>query len=242
MATEAPISGGQRTPPPGVEVLWIARVGEHAADAMAHRDLLDAEESARLDGFVRPGDRDAYAVGHVALRRLLGDRLGRAPEAVVLGRNPCTSCGDPHGRPIVPGDPVHFSLSHTRGMVLIALASAPVGVDVEVLPRPETVADITPQLHPTERLELAELPAEGRSLAFARCWTRKESVLKARGVGLNEELSRTYVGAGPQPAVDPVWLLADVPVDPGFAAAVAVRRVPMPPADPLADSVGDIGE
>lgn len=232
MATEVPVSGEQQTPPPGVEVLWVGRVAEYAADALAHRGLLDANETARLDGFIRPGDRDAYAVGHVALRRLLGSRLATAPEAIVLARNPCTKCGDPHGRPIIPGDPVHFSLSHTRGMVLIALASAPVGVDVESLPRPATVADITPQLHPKERVELAEVPVEERPLAFARCWTRKESVLKARGVGLNEELSRSYVGAGPQPAVDPGWLLTDVSVDPGFAAAVAVCRMPVPSPRP----------
>ncbi|MFF0445863.1 4'-phosphopantetheinyl transferase family protein [Streptomyces sp. NPDC004609] len=219
--------GGAPSPPPGVELLWTGRVAEHAGDAMAHRRLLDAEESARLDAFHRPADREAFAVAHVALRRLLGARLGRAPEAVALAREPCGHCGGPHGRPVVPGTPVHFSLSHTSstgsGLVLIALAPGRVGVDVEAVPRESTIADVAPQLHPRERTELAALPAADRPLAFTRCWTRKESLLKAAGVGLGGGLSLTYAGTGPHPATDTGWSLSDLPVDPGYAAAVAVR-------------------
>ncbi len=224
MPTETPTDRDPATPPPGVDLLWSGRVAEHADDALASRRVLDAEESARLDGFVRPADRDAYAVAHVTLRRLLGERLGRTPEAVVLEREPCTHCGGPHGRPVVPGNEVHFSLSHTNGLVLIALAPAPVGVDVEAVPEASTITDVATQLHPQERAELAGLPAADRAFGFTRCWTRKEAVLKAAGVGLNEDLSRTYVGASAQPAADDEWLLTDLPTDPGYAAAVAVRR------------------
>ncbi|MQS36393.1 4'-phosphopantetheinyl transferase family protein [Streptomyces katsurahamanus] len=224
MATEPPAGRAPTAErPPGVERLWSGRVPELAADALAHRRLLDAGESARLDAFLRPSDRDAYAVAHVALRRLLGERLGRSPESVALDREPCTHCDGPHGRPVVPGGAVHFSLSHTEGIVLIALASAPVGVDVESVPSPKTIADIAGQLHPRERDELAALPAGDRAPAFARCWTRKESVLKAIGVGLNDGLRHPYVGTGPRPVVDPAWRLTDLETDPGYAAAVAVR-------------------
>ncbi|MGW4032416.1 4'-phosphopantetheinyl transferase family protein [Streptomyces sp. NPDC004838] len=215
------------SPPPGVEVVWTGRVGVLAEDALAHRHLLDAEESARLDAFRRPADRDAFAVAHVALRRLLGDRLGQSPEAVTLERDPCVHCGGPHGRPVVPGDAVHFSLSHTSriadGMVVIALAPAPVGVDVEAVPGAGTITDVSSQLHPRERTELAALPTADRALAFTRCWTRKESLLKATGAGIGGDLSHVYVGAGPRPAADTGWSLTDLPVDPGYAAAVAVR-------------------
>ncbi|MFI1394155.1 4'-phosphopantetheinyl transferase family protein [Streptomyces sp. NPDC020681] len=220
--TGTPIDRDRVAPPPGVELLWSGKVSDHAEDAIAHRHVLDAEESARLDGFFRPADRDAYAVAHVALRRLLGERLGQAPEAITLERLPCSHCGGPHGRPVVPGNAVHFSLSHTSGLVLIALAATPVGVDVEAVPDAGTISDVATQLHPKERTELAALPAAQRATAFTRCWTRKEALLKATGVGLNEDLSLTYVGAGAQPAANTGWLLTDLPVDTGFAAAAAV--------------------
>lgn len=209
---------------PSVELVWSGRVFDHAEDAAAHRHLLDSEESARLAAFYRSADRDAYAVAHVTLRRLLGERLGQSPEAVALAREPCTSCTGPHGRPFVPGHAVHFSLSHTSGLVMIALAEAPVGIDVEGFPDPGTVADVAGQLHPRERTELAALPAAERPAAFARCWTRKEALLKAIGVGLNEDPSLTHVGTGPKPVSHDSWLLADVATYPGYAAAVAVRR------------------
>ncbi|MFF3325739.1 4'-phosphopantetheinyl transferase family protein [Streptomyces sp. NPDC002889] len=213
---------------PGLELLWAGRVPDHARDAAAHRQLLDDEESARLAAFRRPGDRDAYAVAHVTLRRLLGRRLGLAPEAVTLLREPCAHCGGPHGRPHVPDRAVHFSLSHTTGMVVIALASVPVGIDVEAVPDLSTATEVASQLHPTERAELAAQSPTGHPGAFARCWTRKEALLKAMGVGLNEDLSRTYVGAGPQPAPHADWLIADFPTEAGFTAAVAVRRTQAP--------------
>ncbi|MFF8959083.1 4'-phosphopantetheinyl transferase family protein [Streptomyces sp. NPDC014894] len=232
MTTIEPPAGHAQapSPPPGVDRLWSGRVDGLAAEALAHRHLLDAEETTRLDAFRRPVDRDAYAVAHVTLRRLLGERLGLPPEAVTLTREPCTRCAGPHGRPVVPDRRAHFSLSHTSGMVLIALASAPVGVDVESVPSAGTIAEVSAELHPRERAELAALPAEERPVAFTRCWTRKESVLKASGVGLNEGLSGVYVGAGPRPAEVAGWRLADVPVDPGYAAAVAVAVTADAPA------------
>ncbi|MGV9311189.1 4'-phosphopantetheinyl transferase family protein [Streptomyces sp. NPDC003691] len=218
-------------PPPGVDLVWYGRVAELAEDALAHRHLLDAEETSRLDAFFRPKDRHAYAVAHVALRRLLGAHLGIAPAAVTMERRPCARCEGPHGRPAVPGDPVHFSLSHTSrtsdGRVLIALAGAPIGVDVEIVPEERTVAEVSRQLHPQEQTELEALHPADRPLAFARCWTRKESVLKATGAGLGEGVSGIHVGAGQVPQQRPLGAatpcaLADLPAGDGYAAAVAV--------------------
>ena len=119
---------------------------------------------------------------------------------------------------------------------MIALAGAPVGVDVEGVPDPGTVIEVAAQLHPRERAELAALPTADRPAAFARCWTRKEALLKATGVGLNEELSLTYVGAGAQPAVNADWLLADLPTDPGYAAAPPTPRSRSQPSGHLCSS------
>lgn len=43
----------------------------------------------------------------MALRILLGERLGQRPEDVRMGHAACAGCGGPHGRPVIPGDPVH---------------------------------------------------------------------------------------------------------------------------------------
>lgn len=112
--------------------------------------------------------------------------------------------------------PGSWSVSHTRGMALLAVASdgRPVGVDVEA------VRSVPPGAR--RALTAAEAAAVGSDpSAFFACWTRKEAVVKARR-GLLLQVERVEVD--PHTAspfrVDELWV---VPLDvgPGFAAAVA---------------------
>ncbi|WP_399082635.1 4'-phosphopantetheinyl transferase family protein [Streptomyces sp. BBFR2] len=203
---------------------WLRLV---TADGDDGTPLLDARERHRAAALRRPADRALYIAVHAELRRALGAVLGTAPHAVELVRLACPGCGGPHGRPAVAGPAgaaVHFSLSHGDGLALLALASAPVGVDIERVPAARTAADAAEALHPAERAELARLPADGRPAAFARCWTRKEAYLKATGEGLSgTALHARYLGCGPRPAPVAGWTLTDVPAPLGWAAACAVR-------------------
>ncbi|MFP8961280.1 4'-phosphopantetheinyl transferase family protein [Streptomyces nanhaiensis] len=201
--------------------LHVLRVSEHAAGV---RDgaVLSEEERARCAAFVREADRDRYRVAHTALRLELAAVLGTDPAAVPLTREPCPLCGGPHGRPAVPGNPVHFSLSHAGDVVLIALDGAPVGADVEAHPTAAVVAETVSALHPRERAEIGRLAPADRPAAFARCWTRKEAYLKGTGAGLGEDPGATYVGSLATPAEVPGWELTDVAAPEGYAAAVAL--------------------
>ncbi|WP_442306143.1 4'-phosphopantetheinyl transferase family protein [Streptomyces sp. 2RAF24] len=215
--------------PPGPRAgrpqLWLVATEVHEDSAARYASLvLDAEELARAGEFRRPGDRATYLCAHVGLRRLLGAHLGVAPRGVTVERAPCPCCGEPHGRPVLPDGRLHFSLSHCEGMSLIAVATTPVGVDIERIPAPHLVAELSEVLHPDESAELAALAQDRRPAAFARVWTRKEAYLKGTGVGLGADPSAEYVGSGPVPTAPPGWLLADVAVPSGHQAAVAVRR------------------
>ncbi|CAL9654459.1 hypothetical protein SUDANB145_06722 [Streptomyces sp. enrichment culture] len=213
--------------------LWVVRAP--APDAPSHASLyaslyavLDAAERRRAAALRRPAERALYVAAHGALRRLLGERLGLPPAGVALTRLPCPGCGGPHGRPAVAGpagDALHFSLSHTAGLALLALAARPVGVDVERVPEPRLAEDAARSLHRAERAELARLSAGARPGAFARCWTRKEAYLKATGEGLSGDALRgRYLGSGPRPAGLPGWSVTDVDVPAGWAAACVVRE------------------
>ncbi|MGW6569082.1 4'-phosphopantetheinyl transferase family protein [Streptomyces sp. NPDC054975] len=203
--------------------VWLVRAPE--ADEPAQRtDVLDAGERETARGFRSGADRRTYTEVHVGLRVLLGAYLGMKPGDVPLVRRPCPQCQEPHGRPAVEGDPIHFSLSHSGGLGLLAFAASPVGVDVEKLPTPETVAEVAPMLHPRETEELAACPAADRARAFARTWARKEAYLKGLGTGLGRGLALDHVGAAePCEARLPGWRITDVPVDPTHVGAVAVR-------------------
>ncbi|MEV8536196.1 4'-phosphopantetheinyl transferase superfamily protein [Streptomyces sp. NPDC051211] len=198
----------------------LAVVGGHpVAEAAA---VLDAAERERADRLVRPGHRQRYLASHLGLRVLLGGYLGLPPQEVGLVREGCHGCGGPHGRPVVAGGGLHFSLSHSADSAYLAFAGVPVGVDVEAMPTASAVTDVLGTLHPRETAELSARPVADRPAALARIWSRKEACLKATGAGLTGGLAEPYVGSGPAPARIPDWTLTDLPAPEGYAAALAV--------------------
>ncbi|MFG2432211.1 4'-phosphopantetheinyl transferase family protein [Streptomyces sp. NPDC048590] len=216
-------------PPPALEeggqpVLWLVRsdrFGDVAAGSAA--SVLDRGERGRAEQFRRDEDRATYLAGHVGLRSLLGAYLGVPPREVPLEREPCFSCGRPHGRPFVRGNPLHFSLSHTGGLCLLAFAVAQVGADIEAIPTLTVADEAGASLHPRETAELGALGPADRPAAFARTWVRKEAWLKGLGTGLARSPSLDYLGTARAEVAGPRgWWVGDVPVDDGYAAAVAV--------------------
>ncbi|MBM9460871.1 4'-phosphopantetheinyl transferase superfamily protein [Nocardioides sp. zg-536] len=202
-------------------------------DALSDDDLevgrgwLDAVEQAQASSRVRAELRRAYEVAHASARLVLGAATGTSPEKVVWGRHPCPGCGEPHGRPRAEGAAVEFSLSHTPGQVLVAVADVPVGVDVER--HPEDPTGLAKLLHPRETEEI-EAAAQGTldggraSVRFTRAWSRTEAYLKGIGIGLGRDPHLDYLGTDAAPGRTlGEWRLRDVVVPEGYGAAIAVR-------------------
>lgn len=216
--------GVRELPAAGAVDLWLVDTTAETpgTDAL---DVLDADERRRAAAFHFDRHRVRYVAAHLALRGILGERLGRAPGDVRFTRLACPGCGGPHGRPALADAPdLHFSLSHSGDLALVAVGPAPVGADVEELPSAKVAEELTAVLHPRERAELAALTApEARRLAVARAWVRKEAYLKGLGTGLSRGTDRDYVGALPDsPGAPDGWTLHDVPVPDGYTAAVAL--------------------
>jgi 4'-phosphopantetheinyl transferase len=201
--------------------VWVLSVSGVRADR-ADVSVLDDRERQRAAKFVRDVDRHSYTTAHIALRYVLGRRLGLPPDEVTFLRQACPNCSAPHGRPALAGtdQPVHFSLSHGGDLVLVGVAASPVGVDVEEVPDVQVAADLSGRLHPAEQREIAA--AARPEVAFATVWTRKEAYLKGIGTGLSRGLATDYLGAAGLAPLPDGWSLHDVPVPAGYAGAVAV--------------------
>jgi 4'-phosphopantetheinyl transferase len=145
--------------------------------------LLDAAEQARVHRKHRPGDRDELALAYALHRLVLGGVLGQDPAAVALGR-------DASGRPCLPGDALHTSLSHADGFAAVAISGhGAVGIDVELATRAADMPAIADHVwHPDEARVLAALPQPEQATALLRLWVRKEALLKAAGIGLSREM------------------------------------------------------
>jgi 4'-phosphopantetheinyl transferase len=194
---------------------------------------LAPDERERAGRFAFARDRRRFVVTRAALRVLLAEscHLGPADVRLVYGAH-----GKPALAPGTPGPTVHFNVSHSQDLALLALGGdGPLGVDVEALrPLRDRAAIADRFFTPAEASVIASLPDPEQDLAFFLCWTRKEAVLKAVGDGISLGLDRYQVACRPgEPArvleVDgradlaAEWTMIDLRVAPGFAGALALR-------------------
>ena len=172
----------------------------------------------RLGTVPEPSKRSL--VSHVALRLVLGELTGTAPENLRFERR-CGHCGGTdHGKPHLLGrSGLDFSISHSGGLALIAVARGRrLGADVEhVRRRTDVLAIARGSLSSRERHTIESQGSdEARRNAFFRCWTRKEAYLKARGVGLAG-------GLDTDPEHTDGWQIRSLRAPPGYMAAVAAE-------------------
>lgn len=171
----------------GAVEVWLAAPAALAGEAAAA--TLDAGERERAARFLRDEPRATFVAAHGLVRRVLSHYAERPPEAWRF------RVGE-HGRPDVDPDAsglsgaardLAFNLSHTRGLVAVAVARLPgIGVDVEWTPRQNDLERLArAKFAAAERAHLArETDAAAFRRRFFRYWTLKESYLKARGTGI----------------------------------------------------------
>jgi 4'-phosphopantetheinyl transferase len=221
--------------PDGTADVWWAR-RQDASDR--HALLLDRAERQRWAAYRRDEDRERFLVGCALAKTALARYTGQRPADVRFDRT-CGHCGEQHGKPVIVGGGAEHSVAHSGDLVAVAVARAPVGVDVEQLDvrlhplggdgGPEALARLA--LSPAEQAVLAAVPASGRARAFLVAWTRKEAVTKATGDGLRASFSEVVVAADAGPPRLVSWpyprspqsvSLLDLDAAAGYVAALAV--------------------
>ncbi|MFJ6855967.1 4'-phosphopantetheinyl transferase family protein [Streptomyces sp. NPDC091271] len=202
--------------------VWLLPPPASPRDVPGHE--LDARERERAASYLRARDRQTYLAAHVGLRRVLAAYTGIAPGRIPVAGERYGVDGERQGRPKVLGvaGAPQFSLSHSHGLALVAVAAVRIGADVQRVPTAETVRACLPALHPAERRELLALPDPWRTAAFGRLWTRKEAYLKGLGTGLARAPGLDCLSATDLPARPPGWVVGNVPLCRGHVAAVAL--------------------
>lgn len=165
------------------ERLWLYFAStERLADDPLALAWLDEEERARHERFMFEHSKREFRAAHGLTRALLSAHTGVAPEAIRFVKN---EFGRPRLDPSL-GHDVRFNLSHTDGMLCVAIArGVEVGADVEDAKRArQTVAVADRFFAPSEVAALRALPESEQVPRFFAYWTLKESYIKARGMGL----------------------------------------------------------
>lgn len=198
-------------------------------DIVAAKAIVPGDEEADSRRFHHADDRRRFILGRAAQRCLLSRATGRKAEDLAFQRSA-------FGKLFLPAAP-HFNLSHSGNLILIGLHRyVEIGVDVEAI---KPVADWPAMARLTMTQVERDLIASTASgpdetalqRAFLGCWTRKEAVIKALGLGFSAPLqtfsvvpggSGWMVTATSGPFHDKTYCCFDLALGETHAGAVAV--------------------
>lgn len=206
--------------------------------------VLSQAEQARGLRLIRHRDRRRFVVCRGAVRMVLGQLLSVPAHEVVFRGGPG---GKPELDPAEHGrggpDQGHalprFNVTHSGELALLALCrDRELGIDLE---RQKTISEaariVESYFTPAECAQFLDLPESVRGVTFLRGWTRKEAILKARGVGLAglatsfetmfgmANLDRNFRPTEPLPQVQG-WSLWEAAPRDDYVAALAVQSSP----------------
>ncbi len=186
--------------------------------------FLSKEEKGRSEKFHSKQDQKNFIIAHGALQ----DILGRYLEGV---KPPLEFIKNKQGKPSLKESLLTFNLSHSGDLALVAVAQGrQIGVDVEKIRKETDIKNIAHRFFSIQETnQLTALPAEKQIEAFYACWTRKESFIKAKGVGFSLPLNTFDVSVNPEGATEILvsdslkWSLQDVMISPKYRAAVCAE-------------------
>jgi 4'-phosphopantetheinyl transferase len=214
-----------------VEITWLTldRIGPD--DWRKLERMLDAGERERADRYRFERDRNTYVAAHALLRGMLSRVVAHHPSNWRFATNA-------HGKPDlvrhagVP--PLRFNISHTRGLVAVALTiENDVGLDVEILDAGRVSMDLALRFFAAPEVDyLRRLPAERQQTEFYSLWTLKEAYIKAIGLGFSVPLDAFSFALEPlaisfsqrRPDSSANWLFRRFQPSPLHTMALALRH------------------
>lgn len=213
--------------------LWQRPLQVTGGDLEACHSLLSTEERERAQRYRVERPRSDYILTRGTLRSLLAKYLRRPTQEISFRY---TDYGKPF---LVDGGDLRFNVSHSDGIAVMGFVRArEIGVDVEKVRKQSDVEQIAERFFSEhERRNLRKCAGDELHEAFFRCWTRKEAYIKAKGEGLSlplhqfdvsieREPQRALLATRPDATEAEKWQLINIPVQAGYAAALAVGEPP----------------
>lgn len=167
--------------------IWFESLSNCEHSYCNYWDSLDFNERARAQRFVKEIDRKHFVISHGKLRLILASYLRLPANKIVLATQS-------YGKPFVIDDRLgnlKFNLSHSDCHMLVGVNhDDEIGVDIEKCTdnvNCEGVLDLC--FSESERRFWQALSVCQRQAFFYRQWARKESFVKALGLGLGLDVS-----------------------------------------------------
>jgi 4'-phosphopantetheinyl transferase len=202
-----------------VTVAVMSSEGMSGADLDAFVTRLPENEQRRATAMRLDARRCSFVLGRMLLRAAVARVGGVRPDEVAVEI-------EPGGRPVLAGSlkPLSVSIAHSGCYVVVAVASRPVGVDVEQLRHLTSFPRVAARVCSTLEMDrITRLRGASGERAFFAVWARKEAYGKALGRGVDFPMRSVTIARGRISGVAGRWRVRDLDVDPGYATAVAAH-------------------
>jgi 4'-phosphopantetheinyl transferase len=151
-------------------------------------DILNSDEQVRAGKYLRGEDAKRFIICRAALKLLLGKYAAQPVSTIALqygsNRKPFLQT--------VRGDKLHFNVTHSGDLALIAISHEEVGIDIEQMKSNFEYLEVLDNYFSLREIKKIKDSTEPLKL-FYKLWTRKEALLKATGKGIIDELSAIEV-------------------------------------------------
>lgn len=156
------------------------------------KSALSKSELETANKFRFNKDRERFIITRYILRKILSNYLYIPPKEIQIITNQ-------YGKPKLDSElnnNIQFNISHSGNLVIYALnLFNEIGVDVEKIDNTINHLEIADNYFSTDEIEFLNISVSQNEIAekFFRIWTRKESLLKAIGIGLLPDLKKISV-------------------------------------------------
>ncbi len=203
----------------GTTALWRVQVQQFSSLLPDFLRVLSEEEIRRSERYHRKQDAVRFIVGKGMLRIILSRYLDHHPAEIIFAKSF-------NKKPrITPPVGLEFNVSYSKEWIIVAVAAEPTGVDIEFIDPTfdyELVMDNWFTKEEKEYITFSPTP----HASFFSLWTRKEALLKATSLGLNDYLKDFSCLDGTQPLPPQVslgnnWDIKSFIMDGDYSISVA---------------------
>jgi 4'-phosphopantetheinyl transferase len=164
--------------------VWIVNATSelHLGPYFGYLSVAETQKAAK---FRFQKDKANFVLGRSILRILAGHYLSEDPKKVKFKYNK-------YGKPqLADSNILRFNIAHSEDSIVLGFSeNMAIGIDVEKIKTDFDIMEIARNYFSEREIEaLGNFPPSQRARAFYRCWTRKESFIKAKGTGLSFPLN-----------------------------------------------------
>ena len=156
------------------------------------KSALSKSELETANKFKFNKDRERFIITRYLLRKILSNYLYIPPKEIQIITNQ-------YGKPKLDSElnnNIQFNVSHSGDFAIFAInLFNEIGVDIEKIDNTINHLEIADNYFSTDEIEFLNISVSQNEIAekFFRIWTRKESLLKAIGIGLLPDLKKISV-------------------------------------------------